>query len=199
MLLVLLPGVMLQFEVQAFYNPSSGRWLSRDPIEERGGKNLMASNNSLNNSIDVLGLYPTTSFFICLPLCGKIPYYPAYQCCKDGKVYGLNKTVGTGVFKCSYRPLNPTQAWLAHTWIEWPGGSAGYNAPGNPGQWASPDPNQSYRDQGVSCEEIKVRICESDPEAYKNCIASSAGSQPGSNFQGRDCVAYAGWIVDKCK
>ncbi len=27
-------------EAQAFYNPSTGRWLSRDPIEERGGLNL---------------------------------------------------------------------------------------------------------------------------------------------------------------
>jgi hypothetical protein len=26
--------------VQAFYNPDTGRWLSRDPIEERGGKNI---------------------------------------------------------------------------------------------------------------------------------------------------------------
>ena len=25
---------------QRFYNPSSGRWLSRDPIGERGGRNL---------------------------------------------------------------------------------------------------------------------------------------------------------------
>jgi hypothetical protein len=24
----------------AFYNPQQGRWLSRDPIAERGGKNL---------------------------------------------------------------------------------------------------------------------------------------------------------------
>lgn len=28
--------------VQAFYNPSSGRWLNRDPIGEEGGKNLYA-------------------------------------------------------------------------------------------------------------------------------------------------------------
>ena len=28
--------------VHAFYNPSTGRWLSRDPIEERGGLNVNA-------------------------------------------------------------------------------------------------------------------------------------------------------------
>lgn len=27
---------------RAFYNPAAGRWLNRDPIEEKGGKNLCA-------------------------------------------------------------------------------------------------------------------------------------------------------------
>ncbi|NJO21424.1 MAG: hypothetical protein HC838_17205 [Spirulinaceae cyanobacterium RM2_2_10] len=42
---------------QAFYNPESGRWLNRDPIEEQGGNNLYISvNNSQNNGFDKLGL-----------------------------------------------------------------------------------------------------------------------------------------------
>jgi hypothetical protein len=28
--------------ILAFYNPSNGRWLSRDPIEEQGGPNIYA-------------------------------------------------------------------------------------------------------------------------------------------------------------
>jgi RHS repeat-associated protein len=40
-----------------YYNPSTGRWLSRDPIEERGGLNLYAHVvNSPVNWIDPLGL-----------------------------------------------------------------------------------------------------------------------------------------------
>ena len=40
-----------------YYNPSTGRWLSRDPIEEEGGTNLygMVGNDSVN-STDALGL-----------------------------------------------------------------------------------------------------------------------------------------------
>ena len=40
-----------------YYNPSTGRWLSRDPIEERGGLNLygMLSNDPLNRN-DNMGL-----------------------------------------------------------------------------------------------------------------------------------------------
>ena len=41
----------------AFYNPTAGRWLSRDPIYERGGPNLnQFLNNSAITSIDPIGL-----------------------------------------------------------------------------------------------------------------------------------------------
>jgi len=40
-----------------YYNPSTGRWLSRDPIEEKGGRNLYAvvGNNPIDKA-DLLGL-----------------------------------------------------------------------------------------------------------------------------------------------
>jgi RHS repeat-associated protein len=39
-----------------YYNPSTGRWLNRDPIEEAGGKNLyICLNNDPSSSIDILG------------------------------------------------------------------------------------------------------------------------------------------------
>gem|GEM_PF-6710147 len=41
-----------------FYSPNTGRWLSRDPVEERGGRNLFAhANNDNVNNIDFLGLF----------------------------------------------------------------------------------------------------------------------------------------------
>jgi DNA/RNA non-specific endonuclease len=41
-----------------YYNPSTGRWLSRDPLGERGGVNVygMVGNNAVNFT-DLLGLY----------------------------------------------------------------------------------------------------------------------------------------------
>jgi len=40
-----------------YYNPSTGRWLSRDPAEEQGGLNLYGFiGNSSVNAIDLLGL-----------------------------------------------------------------------------------------------------------------------------------------------
>jgi hypothetical protein len=56
-----------------FYNPSTGRWLSRDPIGESGGLNLYAfANNDSLQRIDVTGLSsendpPTTVYNRGLP------------------------------------------------------------------------------------------------------------------------------------
>jgi RHS repeat-associated protein len=42
-----------------YYNPTTGRWMSRDPIEEEGGHNLYAFiNNEPSSGLDVLGLRP---------------------------------------------------------------------------------------------------------------------------------------------
>ena len=59
MLLLLLPQAG-----HCFYNPSTGRWLSRDPIEERGGRDLyaLASNNPVNR-IDLLGMLDPKTFW----------------------------------------------------------------------------------------------------------------------------------------
>ncbi len=41
-----------------YYNPETGRWPSRDPIEEKGGANVYSFvNNQSTNSFDMLGLY----------------------------------------------------------------------------------------------------------------------------------------------
>lgn len=57
--LLVLSVILLLVEVHAFafYDPGTGRWLSKDPIEENGGANLYAFvANSPANYIDSLGL-----------------------------------------------------------------------------------------------------------------------------------------------
>lgn len=57
-LLAVLFCVFTAASAHAFYDPTVGRWASRDPIEERGGKNLYGMvGNSPVNSIDSLGLW----------------------------------------------------------------------------------------------------------------------------------------------
>jgi hypothetical protein len=55
--LLLMVGLFTGLDALAFYNPSTGRWLSRDPIAEHGGVNLYAlvANNPING-FDRFGL-----------------------------------------------------------------------------------------------------------------------------------------------
>jgi hypothetical protein len=49
-------SLLLPQAAHGYYNPSTGRWLSRDPIEERGGPNLFTLlSNDPENHVDLLG------------------------------------------------------------------------------------------------------------------------------------------------
>ncbi len=57
LLILSLLGLLASRDAQAFYNPSTGRWLSRDPIGEKGGRNLYGFvRNTSVTAIDALGL-----------------------------------------------------------------------------------------------------------------------------------------------
>lgn len=54
--LVTVIGLSLSRDALAFYNPQTGRWLSRDPIGERGGRNLQGfTANAPTGQTDALG------------------------------------------------------------------------------------------------------------------------------------------------
>ena len=55
--LAIVAGVLIEADAQAFYDPTIGRFASRDPIEEEGGLNLygFVGNNPIDQ-IDFLGL-----------------------------------------------------------------------------------------------------------------------------------------------
>lgn len=55
-LMLVVFGLLLGRDALAFYNPSTGRWLSRDPVGERGGLNVYAhTRNRPTLSFDRLG------------------------------------------------------------------------------------------------------------------------------------------------
>ena len=60
--LVALGWLAMPASAWAFYNPTTGRWLNRDPIGERGGRNLygFVQSDSISKS-DLLGKCVTTS------------------------------------------------------------------------------------------------------------------------------------------
>ena len=55
-------GLLVGQNLLAYYNPGTGRWLSRDPVEEAGGINMYGIvDNCPVNRIDVLGLRPLST------------------------------------------------------------------------------------------------------------------------------------------
>jgi len=57
LLLMMFSWLLLSASAPAFYNPSVGRWLNRDPIAERGGANLYGFlDNDPVKRIDLVGL-----------------------------------------------------------------------------------------------------------------------------------------------
>lgn len=72
----MLLGLVAGREAQAFYNPSTGRWLSRDPIGEKGGKNLYGFvQNDANDYWDTDGRQPSSGNAAVDP-----PKLPAIDC-----------------------------------------------------------------------------------------------------------------------
>lgn len=84
MILLALLIVLCGHEAQAFYNASTGRWLSRDPIEEQGGINLYgALMNDACNGVDYLGEYEVDFHFYA------IYYLARAKCYNHHNAYNL--------------------------------------------------------------------------------------------------------------
>ena len=111
-LLALVHFVFLANSAQAHYDPNIGRWLSRDPIAERGGVNLygFVKNDAINNW-DLLGL--------------EIP--EKLQCCKITKIIDNFDTVHE---RHEY-PISENGIWNHPTGRTWKGQMTVVCADGN--------------------------------------------------------------------
>lgn len=82
-LLVVILSVVLARDAQAFYNPSQGRWLSRDPIEEQGGLNLYGFvDNGPVGKLDPCGPTENGKYG---GLCSELPPQWRGECAKESK------------------------------------------------------------------------------------------------------------------
>lgn len=183
---------------QAYYNPGAGRWLGRDPIEERGGNSLHGFvKNSALNFIDALGQIPITSCFIYPANCNGKPYYPWLQCCCNGKVVA-KAPAETGVVKHEWS-ANPDGSGKVHVWVTWSGGSADSNGDSvllDPGSrkvsspaFSTPSPSED--------EPLKLSPCEYDFAKLNACLSRKAAELNGT--QGGDCRDFAGKLIGDCQ
>ncbi len=202
MLMVALLGVLSSREAQAFYNPSAGRWLSRDPIGERGGLNLnvFVSNDSVSK-VDPDGRNPVViggAILALLTGCGKS------DCVCEGKTVKRDSKA-TGVVTHTWRENSNGGGGRKHVWITWDGVSADSNSDemlraGGPGDrkvkvgagFTMPSDSPGY-----SSEALKLSPCDYDFRKLKACIGREAGALNGQVFG--LCWDLPPHLISKCK
>ena len=120
--LLLLACSVLTPSVHAFYNPQPGRWLNRDPVEERGGQNLNGFvHNSVVNGFDKDGRLTVLPLSKIQSQCASINFTFLFQVdfstCLDGKGYLVqeNKLYKTKVGCCGPSGFG-TADLAAHFW-----------------------------------------------------------------------------------
>ena len=185
------------FQVQAYYHPDEGRWISRDPIEERGGPNLYG--------------FAWNAPLIWVDSNGGIPSkYPRHS--DTGKPVDDKDQdpSDTGVLRCVYRPAKDSSADQGHTWLEWPKTgtiliknpcSGGYNWL-NCGRFCCPDPMEKARGSEVTCTHQLLDTNEYDHGKFSSCLVNRASEhqkqQQAPGFIGK-CSEYADYLLKICR
>jgi len=203
MVLTVLLGLWAAPDGLTFYNPETGRWLSRDPLGEEGGLSLYGFvGNQPVTQVDKLG---RNIFKGC---CNGISFNRLTQCCRCGKIYSKLAVVGTGVLDC-YRPPGMLGHSYPHAWLRVPTSSysVGFypgssNPFGGPGQLDSPDEAaQETIDAGMTtawCKEIKLSPCSYDPERFKKLVKLWRSGPFSYYFYGfHDCRHFARYAIKK--
>src|SRR5262245_29306872 len=98
-LIVPIVWLLTQQFALCFYNPSTGRWLSRDPIGEAGGLNLhgFVRNDPLR-WVDILGLAENECCTAQLIAVGRHKLIQKYQ---KGKAYMEQRRIPHGGSECA--------------------------------------------------------------------------------------------------
>jgi uncharacterized protein RhaS with RHS repeats len=200
------PSILLMIASQnvfGFYNPSSGRWLNRDPLGERGGGNLLtfASNDPIRR-FDLFGLIspdlPGPPY--CFRCKDKI-FSPSIECCCHDTTILNKKEIDTGVVTFRWTSQTPTTPGYAyHVWLTWSGGSIDNNAL-NLGSVSSPAAAlniSSYQTPTPDQTPLKLSPCKYNFDALIKCLNDKSAAlkdQPDS----RTCDKFANDLLSDCE
>ena len=168
-----------------YYDPKTGRWPSRDPIEEEGGLNLygFVGNDGLNES-DVLGLKE--------------------DCCNGQK--GVNEVIDDAGRKCCEDEIKTVEIRVrarkayndtGHAYIHTPnhnrGLYAGSSIWGGNGKVYTEADNAEYNPENS----YSYRACPDSVQKLDNEITGPDDTEYNfTNIGGRNC---AGWACQKIK
>ena len=191
--LLLTGSILISSAVQvlAYYHPDEGRWISRDPIGQRGERNPYAfCVNRPTDRIDPDGRYSTC-------------------CCKgvilaDRKINSLvRKVTWTAAEQDPQSGRRPE-----HVWVTWPDGSVDANG----GEWLGLFPDDEIRVPALGNVDPFYKIpeptyaaeflspCEYDFVALWKCLTERARQLKGTKYRIRSgCHEFADEIVSECE
>jgi hypothetical protein len=108
--------LLTPFTAQCYYNPSTGRWLSRDPVGEKGGTSLYEMRaNDLLNGVDYLGLVAQPNGGPWGP-----PVYPLGWCnCTCRSVFVEYEPGGATMALGWYRDKNFNEVFGSKVHVKW--------------------------------------------------------------------------------
>ena len=191
-----------------YYIAELGRWASADPGGESGGLNLLTLllNNPVN-ATDFLGLFgnpvcgpsgcyypPDPCWGFCPTCCGGKVYDPKTHCCCKGKIVA-KKPIPTGIFYHETDNVALPGTKQNHWWLQWPGGTADANAPGNVGKIGVP---AYYPGPDISPPTpVELSPCYYDFDAIYDCISKATTGQNGKS-EWKKCLPYIQGLVGGC-
>ena len=204
------PGSRVKNLGYRYFQPETGRWLSRDPIGEVGGRNLYSlGGNRPVDRVDAFGLWPWSG------CCNGVKFNTFKQCCCDHGVPVKNgngcdliddKKVDTGIKQCAARGRGlPGILW--HAWLELDGNPVGFwpDPPGHmstsPGKIHDPDEGPKLH-PNYSCSMVKLSPCKYDISKFRAClktvIAADKLAPPDYRVLFNDCDDWQTGAVNKC-
>jgi len=194
-----------------YYDPKTGRWPSRDPIEEKGGMNLYGMvGNGVVNRVDVLGLETSDLWEEILgesnsPSCCELPsgqhgppapYDSTTHCCKNGSVLDRKSEVDTGVDWCSIDGVDLYVIVVDIPWHRYLRLPSGKSIGGAGSNVTSPDiwgDDPSIPSSKHKCKDVKLSQCH-DIAKFVSCLEStSTGTCPFGT-----CIDIANGLIEKC-
>ena len=184
------------------YNPFTGRWLSKDPVEEQGGLNLYTfCNNNTINKVDFIGLQANTCAVASIQLLGTLDRTTISNFDGDNEEYLVNVSV-TISFPRPVPPLpgpgNP------------PGQGTGTLGPFPTGlHWLPMNANvpdrSPCRKKNMCKGTCKNPCCQWPHEWQEGYLAGQVSSQlvniydPVSGYQNAKCNLYINELADGLK
>jgi hypothetical protein len=171
--IALLGSLVLAQVAQAFYNPSTGRWISRDPKEERREHNLYAFvRNCPGDRIDILGLMGRSSSnpgggTITVLVSGtKIDGFMHHERSLSSSITWTPPSGGDWARACSCKPCQRAE-W--HQEIQW-----------NSGSWQNDDADPSFGEAVVPWDCIApFGTGPSGPEYSSSSTQATSEDHPG--------------------